>query len=109
VNAHELNPIFHGEIVAINNCAKKHPQLNWSNVTMFTTAEPCPMCQSAIVWANIPRVVFASSIEHLTRSGWNQITIHAAELNSKAPFYKGSITGGVLADKTDLLFEQSKR
>lgn len=109
VNAHELNPIYHGEIVAINNCAKKHPKLDWSNVTIFTTAEPCPMCQSAVVWANIPRVVFASSIEHLVRSGWNQISIHAAELNSKAPFYKGTITGGVLADKTDALFEQSKR
>ncbi len=109
VNAVKSNPTYHGEIVAINNCAKKYPQLDWSNVTLFTTAEPCPMCQSAIIWANIPRVVFASSIEHLSRSGWNQITVNASELNSKAPFYKGTITGGVLADKTDALFEQSRR
>lgn len=109
VNACALNPTYHGEIVAINNCAKKHPKLDWSKVTLFTTAEPCPMCQSAIIWANIPRVVFASSIEHLMRSGWNQITIDSSELNSKAAFYKGTVRGGVLADKTDALFQQNHR
>lgn len=104
LNASKVNPTFHGEMVAINNCIKKHPQINWSNVTLYTTAEPCSMCQSAVVWANIPRVVFAASLDYLKSHGWDQINLHASEINKKSPFYHGVITGGVLADKANPLF-----
>ena len=50
------------------------------------------------------RVVFATSIEDLKRHGWDQINITAAEINKKSPFYHGSITGGVLANKSNILF-----
>ncbi|WP_217356510.1 nucleoside deaminase [Legionella sainthelensi] len=104
LNASKVNPTFHGEMVAINNCIKKHPQVNWSNVTLYTTAEPCAMCQSAVVWANIPRVVFATSLDYLKSHGWDQINLQAAEINKESPFYHGTITGGVLADKANPLF-----
>lgn len=106
LNASNVNPTFHGEIVAINDCIKKHPHIDWSKVTLYTTGEPCPMCQSAIIWAGISRVVFATSIEYLKTHGWNQINISASEVNLKAPFYKGTITGGILAKKTDVLFNR---
>lgn len=104
LNASAINPTFHGEMVAINNCAAKHPHLDWSKVTLYTTAEPCSMCQSAIVWANIPRVVYATSIGYLMSHGWNQINIPSAEINKQSSFYKGTITGGILADKSNPLF-----
>jgi tRNA(Arg) A34 adenosine deaminase TadA len=106
VNASNVNPTLHGEIVAINDCLKKHPHINWSNVTLYTTGEPCPMCQSAIIWAGISRVVFATSIDYLKTHGWNQIDISASQVNDKASFYKGTLTGGVLADKTNVLFNR---
>ena len=106
LNASHVNPTFHGEIVAINNAAKKYPHIDWANVTLYTTAEPCPMCQSAIIWAGISRVVFATSIDYLKTHGWNQIDISAADVNKKALFYKGTLTGGVLAEKTDVLFNR---
>jgi tRNA(Arg) A34 adenosine deaminase TadA len=104
VNASHINPTFHGEMVTINNLAKSHPHINWSTVTLYTTGEPCAMCQSAIVWAGISRVVFATSIDYLKSHGWHQIDLSAAEINSKSAFYKGTITGGILADKTNPLF-----
>lgn len=104
VNASAKNPTLHGEIAAINNLAQSHPDVDWKTVTLYTTAEPCSKCQSAIVWAGISRVVFATSIDYLIAHGWHQITIPSAYINSKATFYKGTITGGVLADKTDPLF-----
>lgn len=106
LNASRINPTFHGEMVAINDCAKKHPHVDWSKVTLYTTAEPCSMCQSAIIWAGISRVVFATSIDYLLTHGWDQIEIPAAEVNHKAPFYKGTLTGGILADKTNVLFNK---
>lgn len=105
VNAYQVNPTFHGEMVAINNFAKTHPHADWSNLTIYTTAEPCSMCQSAIVWTGMSRMVFATSIKYLLSHGLGQIEISSAEVNSKAPFYKGTITGGVLADKTNPMFD----
>lgn len=31
----------------------------------YTTAEPCPMCQAAILWSGIGTVVLGSSIRSL--------------------------------------------
>lgn len=107
LNASKVNPTFHGEMVAINNCVKNHPHVDWSKVTLYTTAEPCSMCQSAVVWAKIPRVVFATSFEYLISHGWDQINIRASEINKRSPFYKGIITGGVLANKSNVLFDRT--
>ncbi|MDP3331101.1 MAG: nucleoside deaminase, partial [Methylococcaceae bacterium] len=55
-NQSAINPIFHGEIVAINQCAQTHRSADWQEFDLYTTAEPCPMCQGAIVWAGIDNV-----------------------------------------------------
>jgi tRNA(Arg) A34 adenosine deaminase TadA len=107
LNASKENPTYHGEMVAINDCIKKHPKVDWSKVTLYTTAEPCSMCQSAVVWAKIPRVVFATSFDYLINHGWNQINIRASEINKRSPFYKGTITGGVLASHSNILFDKT--
>ncbi|MSP53942.1 MAG: nucleoside deaminase [Gammaproteobacteria bacterium] len=49
------NPTLHGEMVAINNSAAQHPSLDWQELDLYTTAEPCAMCQSAILWAGIAK------------------------------------------------------
>ena len=102
----ENNPTLHGEIVAINNCSKEHPNINWNNTVLLTTAEPCPMCESAIVWAGIPIVVYGTSIDYLKSQGWNQIDIDSNSVIKNASFYHGKVIGGVLSKKTDLLFER---
>jgi len=104
LNAAKHNPTLHGEMVAINNCSSKHPGINWSETTLYTTTESCTMCQSAIVWAKISRTVFGSSIEYLKKCGWSQIDIDSQFVVSRSPFYQGTITGGVLADRTNSLF-----
>lgn len=101
------NPIRHGEMVAILNCVKNHPNVNWKNTTLYTTAEPCSMCQSAIVWAGIGRVVFGTSIDNLQHFGWNQIDIASETINNRSSFYKGTITGDVLDTATDPLFKKA--
>ena len=61
-NRSSENPIFHGEIDAINRCAAAHSQLDWTELDLYTTAEPCPMCQSAIEWVGISTVYYGTSI-----------------------------------------------
>lgn len=95
------NPIFHGEIVAINDCAKRRPRVEWGDLTLYTTAEPCPMCQSAVLWTGISQVVYGTSIQDMIRFGINQIRLESPTVAAAAPFYDGSIVGGVLRERTD--------
>lgn len=104
VNSANINPTYHGEMVAINNCAKKYSKMDWAHSTLITTAEPCSMCSSAIVWAGIARLVFGTSVQYLLDHGWDQINIAADYVFKKSTFYKGTIIGGVLHEETDKLF-----
>ena len=76
-NRSALSPTFHGEIDVINRLAADRPKVDWTSLVLYTTAEPCPMCQSAIEWAGIPLVVYGSSIPFLQSLGWWQIDIRS--------------------------------
>src|SRR5882724_7483002 len=53
VNNGAANPTFHGEIVALNDYVGRHGNQGWEGSILYTTAEPCPMCMSALAWAGI--------------------------------------------------------
>jgi len=99
------NPLFHGEIVAINDCAKRHPNLNWSDLALYTTAEPCAMCQSAVAWTGISRVFYGSSIPFLKTLKWPAIELRATEIAARVPFRRCQIKGGILREQCDALFQ----
>jgi tRNA(Arg) A34 adenosine deaminase TadA len=98
------NPTWHGEMDAINKCAASHPKIDWSALTLYATAEPCAMCQGAVAWSGIQRVVFGSSIPFLKSLNWWAIDIRAAELSRLAAFRKCSVVGGVLEEDCNKLF-----
>lgn len=99
------NPIWHGEIDALNQLAAGGWSGDRQGLALYTTAEPCPMCQSAILWASLGLVVFGTSIRTLQQLGWNQIDILSSEVASRAPFSECQIIGGVLATECDPLFQ----
>lgn len=98
------NPTWHGEMDAINKCAASHPKIDWTTLTLYTTAEPCAMCQGAVAWAGIRRVVFGSSIPFLKSLNWWAIDIRAEELSRLATFRECTIVGGVLEKDCNKLF-----
>ncbi|UWZ82946.1 nucleoside deaminase [Occallatibacter riparius] len=109
VNSSGRNPILHGEIAAMNNYVRRHGNREWQTTILYTTAEPCPMCMSAIVWAGIGGVVFGTSIEGLKRAGFDQIDIASAAVAGASRFWHGQVRGGVLASETDKLFMERTR
>jgi tRNA(Arg) A34 adenosine deaminase TadA len=109
VNDSRANPILHGEIACMNDYVKVHGNRDWSSMALYTTGEPCSMCMSALVWAGIGGVVFASSIDGIRRAGIDQIAITAKQVTDASPFYKGMLVGGVLAAETDRMFMERKR
>ena len=98
------NPTWHGEMDAINKCAASNPKIDWTKLTLYTTAEPCAMCQGAVAWAGIRRVVFGSSIPFLKSLNWWAIDIRAEELARLAAFRECTVVGGVLEEECNKLF-----
>ena len=108
VNRGKENPAWHGEIDVINRYAAAKAKPNWGDLTLYTTAEPCPMCMAAIAWAGIPHVVYGSDIPTLQQQGWRQIDIRAEQVIAKTPFVLVKLTGGVLQKDCDRLFTQAR-
>jgi tRNA(adenine34) deaminase len=98
------NPTWHGEMDAINKCAASHAGIDWAKLTLYTTAEPCAMCQGAVAWTGIKRVVFGSSIPFLKSLDWWAIDIRAEDLARRAPFHECTVVGGVLEEECNKLF-----
>jgi len=109
VNNSRENPTLHGEIACLNDYVGRYGNKEWGTKVLYTTGEPCSMCMSALVWAGIGGVVFASSIEGIKRAGIGQIEITAKQVVDASPFYRGQLLGGVLADETDRMFLERKR
>jgi len=107
INQGAQNPVLHGEIDAINECARSHVGKDWSDFILYTTAEPCPMCMSAILWSGIGAVVFGTSISRLKQMGWKQISLSCEEVISKSWDPQMAVLGGVLESECDRLFEKA--
>ena len=109
VNNSRANPILHGEIACMNDYVARNGNKGWPDCVLYTTAEPCPMCMSALAWAGIGGVVFGTSIASLKRFGIDQIDITSRAVIDAAPFFTGTLLGGVLEKETDQLFRDRKK
>ena len=52
------DPTCHGEMEAVRDACKNLKTYDLSGCELYTTAEPCPMCLGAILWANIKTVFY---------------------------------------------------
>ena len=69
LNDAEKSPILHGETAAVIDLFDGRPGADPSDLVLYTTAEPCPMCSGAILWGGIPRVVLGTRLETLKSFG----------------------------------------
>ncbi len=108
LNDARRSPVLHGETDAILRFADTRPDADWTRLTLYTTAEPCPMCAGAILWSRIPRLVFGTSVRTLKELGLPQIDLPAREVADRASpsFGELEITGGVLEEECDALFRE---
>jgi tRNA(adenine34) deaminase len=107
VNESNTDPTWHGEMRAISDAATGKP--DWTRCTLATTAEPCPMCMAAALWAGIRRVVYGTSIPTLQTFGWWQIDLRASELIRLAPGRRCDLVGGVREAECDVLFRSARK
>jgi len=55
------DPTAHAEIVAIRDACTNINHFDLTGAVLYATCEPCPMCLSAIYWANIRSVYYVLS------------------------------------------------
>ena len=74
----ENDPTWHGEIEAIRKACKAEGSFKLRDATLYTSAEPCPMCMAAAYWAGIKRVYYAARVEDaLEYGGFDDSMIYA--------------------------------
>ena len=76
---HVLNdsdPTAHAEIMAIRDACKNINSYDLSDCELYTSCYPCPMCLSAIIWANIKIVYYGNTKEDAAKIGFRDDLIY---------------------------------
>lgn len=70
------DPTAHAEIMAIRNACKILNTYDLSEYILYSSCQPCPMCLSAIIWANIKKVFYGCSKEDAQKIGFRDDMIY---------------------------------
>lgn len=70
------DPTAHAEIVAIRDACKNINSYDLSGCELYTSCYPCPMCLSAIIWANINKVYYGNTKEDAANIGFRDDAIY---------------------------------
>ena len=109
LNDAEKSPILHGETAAMIDLFDGRPGADPSDLVLYTTAEPCPMCSGAILWSGIPRVVLGTRLETLKSLGCPLVDLPCEEVSQRSSFDGFEVTYGVLEAECDARFEEMAR
>ena len=66
----------HAEVNAIRKASQKLGTHDLSGCVLYASSEPCPMCLSAIIWANIKEVYYANTKEDSAEIGFRDDMIY---------------------------------
>lgn len=64
------DPTCHGEMEAIRDACKNLGTHDLSGCTLYTTAEPCPMCLGATLWSNISTLYYGCNVKDTDEIGF---------------------------------------
>ena len=70
------DPTAHAEIMAIRDACKNINSYDLSGCELYTSCYPCPMCLSAIIWANIKTVYYGNTKEDAAEIGFRDDFIY---------------------------------
>ena len=70
------DPTAHAEIIAIRNACEKLETYDLSDCILYTSCEPCPMCLSAAIWANIKKIYYGCTKEDANSIGFRDDIIY---------------------------------
>lgn len=96
-----VSEIDHAEIVALRNLQQHHPDIDLSQVTVYSTMEPCLMCYATMIVNGVRKIVYG--YEDVMGGGTN------LKLKQLSPLYNSiemEITEKILRNECLTLFQQ---
>lgn len=78
----------------------------FADLSLYTNAESCPMCASAVRWAGFREYIYGTSIDTLIEKGWGQIRIGSVDVFRQSfdlP-HQSRLVAEVLTNETDPYF-----
>ena len=99
----ERDPSLHAEMNAIRQAVKAKHDPDLCGAILFSTCEPCPMCASLAVWANVTTIVSGISIQETAQLGRSRIQISANEIVARSPRFV-EVIGDILHDECQMLY-----
>ncbi|MEM1041479.1 MAG: nucleoside deaminase [Bacteroidota bacterium] len=94
----------HAEVHALRVACEALATIDLSGCTIYSSTEPCPMCFSAIHWANCDRIVFGTFIGDADRAGFRELGISNEQMKSLGGATL-AVEGGVLRDEAQAAFD----
>lgn len=70
------DPTAHAEVQAIRAAGLELGTFDLTGCDLYSSCEPCPMCLSAIYWAHISRLFYASGKEDAAAAGFDDAFIY---------------------------------
>ena len=74
----ENDPSAHGEIWTIRQACKKLGTFDLSGCELYTTGEPCTMCMTACMWANIKKIYYGCTLKDNEMIGFRDVKFDEA-------------------------------
>lgn len=71
-----MDPTAHAEMEAIRNACKNLKTHDLTGCELYATGFPCPMCMSAIIWANIKTVYYSADYKDAENIGFRDNYIY---------------------------------
>jgi tRNA(Arg) A34 adenosine deaminase TadA len=108
----EHDPTQHAEIAAIRLACASLRTRHLEGAVLYTTAEPCPMCASAAIWARMSGIVSGSTLDDMAefraKFGTPEWTWRTVDIAAMAVLDQGDpklfLLEGFLRDECRLLF-----
>lgn len=70
------DPTAHAEVMAIRDAGQNLGTFDLTGCELYTSCYPCPMCLSAIIWANIKTVYYGNTKEDAADIGFRDDFIY---------------------------------
>jgi tRNA(Arg) A34 adenosine deaminase TadA len=99
----QRDPSLHAEMNAIRQAVKARHDPDLCGAILFSTCEPCPMCTSLAVWADVTTIVYGISIQETVQLGRSRIQISANEIIAQSPC-SIEVIGDILRDECQMLY-----
>lgn len=96
------DPTAHAEVNVLRTAGLAG--IDFGRHWLVTTAESCPMCAAAEVWAGVRGVLFGTSIQSLIDFGWEQIDLSQRDVMAHSLFNDIPVIGRFLERETDGLY-----